>query len=336
MRLRRRVLLLLLGPLACNPGTAEIPPGYVTGPCVAGDCLGGGVCLSELCLDPAALEDDGGAADPDGTAGDGDDAAPSSTHAPPDDGDGSGGTDDDNAGDDATGPGDDGSAEAGEDSGDPPPPDDGTGDACDLFDQDCDPGLKCNPTSEDGITWTGICVEPGAALPGEPCMVLGGEFDGLDDCTIGSVCTWTEGDALGVCQPLCLGGPPPNGGCLDDDASCFDAGLPLCLDRCDPLQPSCAAGWGCYLAGELFACVPDQSGNTGAQGQPCDFQTACDPSRVCVQAEFDTLCFVGNGCCTNVCDVENPICAPGRECVDLFTSGKGDAVHPDLGVCIGV
>jgi hypothetical protein len=333
--------LLLLGPLACNPGTAEIPPGYVTGPCVAGDCLGGGGCLSEVCLDPAGLEDDGGAADPDGTVGEGDDAGPSSSPTEPDDGDGSGGTDDGagDAGDDAPTSGDGGSADAGEDSGDPPPPDDtgtGTGEPCDLFEQDCGPGLKCNPTSADGITWTGICVEPGPALPGEPCMLLGSELDGLDDCTIGSVCTWTEGDALGFCQPLCLGAAPPDGGCLDDDAWCFDAGLPLCLDTCDPLQPSCAAGWGCYLAGELFACVPDESGNTGAQGQPCDFQTACDPSRVCVLAEFDTLCFAGTSCCANVCDVESPICAPGRDCFDLFTSGKGDAAHPDVGVCLGV
>lgn len=321
--------------LGCNPGTAEIPPGYVTGPCVAGDCLGGGVCLSDVCVDPNGLEDDGSAAADAASTAQGS-TVPGSEGAGDDAGDDAG----NDAGDDATTPGASGSAEGSDASGEPQPTADGgteTGEPCNLFTQDCGPGLKCNPTSEDGITWTGICIDvaPDPSDPGEPCMVLGGELEGLDDCAIGSVCAWTEGDALGVCSPLCLGAAPPDGGCLEDDAWCFDVGLPLCLDTCDPLAPSCGVGWGCYLGGELFACVPDQSGSSGSQGQPCQVQNDCDPSRVCVLAEFDAQC-VGPSCCANVCDLDAPICAPGRECVDLFNGGPGDAVHPDVGVCVNL
>jgi len=113
---------------------------------------------------------------------------------------------------------------------------------CDIWMQDdCGPGLKCLPWANDGgKSWNAPrCspLDPHPRAPGEPCMVEGSAFTGIDDCELGAMC-WNvdaetnEGECVAFCD-----GTPDNAVCDDPDTTCVmshEGVLNLCLPEPPP------------------------------------------------------------------------------------------------------
>lgn len=192
-----------------------------------------------------------------------------------------------------------------------PGPDVGLYGECDLVVQDCPPGYKCMPWG-DGVDYVNsVRCSPVVAEPvglGEPCHVERSPVSGLDDCDYGAIC-WDVDPATGEgeCMPFCMG-TQANLLCEDPDRICEWMGhVPLCTPFCDPLLQDCPAGEGCYPI-EPWTCAPDDSGDLGAYGDPCDFINRCDPGLVCLNGGAvppGLPCEGTSGCCTELCDVED-------------------------------
>ncbi len=220
------------------------------------------------------------------------------------------------------------------------------GGECDLWDQDCMDGEKCNPWANDGgNSWNSSrCapVDSGPGQPGDACTAEGSGVSGLDSCDAGSMCWNTDEENSGVCVALCQGSEQ-NPVCDDPSTACIianDGFLPLCLPVCDPLLQDCAQGEACYPGDNGFVCAPDASGpELGAFGDPCEYTNACDPSLVCVGAAAFPACD-NTRCCTNFCDLGDPEpssgcggVAGGQECISFFAEGQAPPGTEDVGFC---
>ncbi|MEZ4447835.1 MAG: hypothetical protein R3B09_00060 [Nannocystaceae bacterium] len=230
----------------------------------------------------------------------------------------------------------------GDDDRDPP--------FCDPYGHECPEGQKCAPWGDDyGGVQSATCVpvarDPKA--PGEPCTLQGDLYSGLDDCVEGALCTDIDGETLqGTCVALCAG-PDGYDGCNDDILSCCPPDqlcesnrvFGLCLTPCHPRTDSCPKGEGCYSygGGDDFRCLPDESGDLGAPGEPCAGPTECDPGVYCGPQGGYVGCDPNPdvaGCCAPFCDLTAPNCAEGAVCAPWY--GPMDFVLPfyaDLGVC---
>jgi hypothetical protein len=216
---------------------------------------------------------------------------------------------------------------------------------CDPWAQDCPLGEKCMPWANDGgDAWNAMKCVPIArdpAQPGEPCTVEGSPTSGLDDCDIASMCFYVDPRTnMGTCVAFCGGDPtgttcPPGTDCPITDSSV----LILCLPLCHPLASDCAVGLCAPMVAD-FHCVPNESGDAGAYGEPCAYVNACDPGLFCADAATVPGCAGASGCCSEFCDVTltdpDSQCAgqaEGQECLPWYAEGDAPPGYENVGVC---
>lgn len=212
---------------------------------------------------------------------------------------------------------------------------------CNVWEQDCLAGAKCVPfdSMQTGVADSTKCVEVAdpAGQVGDPCVAAGG-IVGVDDCDLGLLCWFLDGDGDGVCTAMCTGSPlsPSCGEGLQCDVS--NGGLlPLCLTTCDPLASTCPMGQICIpsITGQ-FVCDGDASGDGGAYGDPCEFINVCDPGLLCTAGPNVPGCATA-GCCTEYCDLTLPPAgqcsgAPEQTCLPFFAMDPPPGLE-DVGQC---
>ena len=233
----------------------------------------------------------------------------------------------------------------------------GVSNECNYFAQDCPEGQKCNPWAWDGGTaLNGTRCVPIVDHPhqeGEVCKAL--EYmSGLDTCDHNMMCWDVDPETLdGMCVAFCDGNEA-NPCCEDENKVCGGSKEWLiCLETCDPLAPiggpaeeteegldMCPVGCACYPQNEDFVCAPDNSGDMGAPGDPCEFINVCDPGSFCLGAAAITTC-ESAGCCVPACDLDDPLadetCAafdPGTSCEAWYASDQAPQGYEDVGVCV--
>ncbi len=212
---------------------------------------------------------------------------------------------------------------------------------CNVYLQDCPRGFKCVPYGNDGGAWNDSRCSPIARNPdpvGAPCTVEGSQVTGLDSCAFGSIC-WDVDPKTneGTCVAQCVGTDQAPI-CEDPDTFCMLSQRPalaLCIAACNPLTQDCPEGQGCYLLDTRFVCGVDVSGPAGEVGDPCEFINTCDPGLLCVQAADLTVCEGGPGCCSPVCEVNDPMppCEPADVCVPWFGPGRAHPGLENIGFC---
>lgn len=208
---------------------------------------------------------------------------------------------------------------------------------CDVFDQDCQSGLKCTLKLEGGLQLAPACVlVTGSGVEGDSCEHEG-FATGIDTCDAESACvgiTSFVGGWSGTCRSFCKGTvDAPT--CDDLDTSCGGGGLPLCLQRCDPLLQDCQGDLeGCYLNNNIdsFQCLA-LSDNLVSLGDNCSFGTACEPGLQCRDGSVLPNCELN--CCAEFCDASEPkpctLAAQGVQCVRV---GAVEPEFADVGLCV--
>ncbi|HWB78688.1 MAG TPA: ribulose phosphate epimerase [Nannocystaceae bacterium] len=218
-------------------------------------------------------------------------------------------------------------------------------DECDLWKQDCPPGEKCMPWSNDGgSAWNATRCSPIARdpkQPGEPCTAFGSGVSGIDDCDIRAMCWNLDAMLMGYCVAFCMGSPA-NPICENPCQMCPISGegvLILCLPNCDPLLHDCPEGEACVPDDDRFHCFPDASGEMGAIGDPCEYSNVCDPGLFCANSDAVPGC-ASPGCCAPFCDVAaTDVCdtlLPGTSCVpwsEVGTTPEG-CLSSIVGACV--
>lgn len=226
-------------------------------------------------------------------------------------------------------------------------PDFAGGQECDIFEQDCPEGQKCNAWSSDGdSSWDSTKCVPVAADPdpiGAPCTVEGSGVSGVDSCDKGAMCWGVDTDTgMGTCVEQCTCSIDNPICAVTPNSSCTIANegvIVLCLPSCDPLNPaSCSDGDVCIgNPGDpnTFICVVDASGGEGGLGDPCQFVNACDPTLLCGSPELiPELCDQQSpGCCVPFCDLGAVSCPQGTECLPWFEEGQAPKCFEHIGVC---
>jgi hypothetical protein len=205
---------------------------------------------------------------------------------------------------------------------------------CDFWNQDCPEGEACKPWANDGgDSWNAArCspIDPDAGQLGDPCQVEGSAVSGFDSCDVGLMCWAVDADTLeGTCVQHCAGTEfEPE--CANPDEACNianDGYLPLCLPVCDPLAPTCGAGFGCYPGSHDFVCLPE-----GARVEVDHaVHPECPPGSFMAPADLIEGCIDDQPCCTTFCEVgELDACGAGAECLPYFERPLPEI---DLGYC---
>ncbi|MEZ4448262.1 MAG: hypothetical protein R3B09_02200 [Nannocystaceae bacterium] len=219
---------------------------------------------------------------------------------------------------------------------------------CDVWDQNCLDGMKCNAWANDGgSAWNSTKCVPVDADPdavGEPCSVVGSGVSGVDSCDKGAMCWNVDPETnMGVCVGLCQGNEDK---CTSDPSSCCPPGsactipasgnLILCLQTCDPIIQDCEGSKdACYPVSNGFQCAPDVSGDMGAIGDPCEFINVCDPGTFCGNPGAYPGCDANAaGCCTPFCSLKDPDCVMGTECLAWYDPMDVPPGYEDLGFCV--
>jgi cysteine-rich repeat protein len=123
-------------------------------------------------------------------------------------------------------------------------------------------------------------------------------------------------------------------GCTTDNGwSCGGEPSICSAQDCDPLV-GCPAGLGCYPLEPAWACVPDNSGVEGQQGDPCDGFDQCSDGRICLGVDRYPDCDGPVGCCARICDLSAPVCSPAWECHALYGAGRAPDGFENVGVCL--
>jgi hypothetical protein len=218
-------------------------------------------------------------------------------------------------------------------------PDLGPDAPCDPFAQNCPEGQKCAAWAEDGGSWdTNRCVPiTGDQLPGEPCVVEGGRYSGLDDCVERAMC-WNLDDAgKGTCIALCIGSADyPK--CADPGFACMVTGSGVvnpCFPICDPLAQDCAGDDLCLPYDGTYLCLLDASGDGGAVFDPCEYLNGCDKGLMCLSPAAAEECDQGaQGCCLPMCSIADGGAAcpgAGQECLASYEPQPSG--FEDVGYC---
>jgi cysteine-rich repeat protein len=122
---------------------------------------------------------------------------------------------------------------------------------------------------------------------------------------------------------------------IEDGWTC--TGLPsFCGPLCDPVLQDCADGSGCYPF-DVYAwgCAPDASLDEGYQDGMCEFTNACDAGLVCLDPMYVPNCVSMAGCCTALCDVDDPACPSGMVCVQWYGDDDAPEGLEHVGACVG-
>lgn len=215
---------------------------------------------------------------------------------------------------------------------------------CDIWEQDCPDGEKCNPWANDGGgAWNAtrcVPVDDDPDQVGEACEVEGSGVSGLDSCDFGSMCWEVDPRTnVGECVALCQGSEDAPV-CEPEGTVCAQANggvIILCLDACNPALMDCEEGEACYPIDDAFVCAPDV-GNPGGYGEDCEFAAACDPGLACIQGALVPGC-ESAGCCSDYCDTSDPEgdaqcvgVADGAQCFPFYEEDPPRG-YEDLGIC---
>lgn len=215
---------------------------------------------------------------------------------------------------------------------------------CDIWAQDCCATDKCVPWANDGgHAWNAfrcVPVAPDPAAPGEPCIAELGPVSGFDDCDATSICWNVDPDTLeGRCVPQCVGAELSP--VCPDGTACVIANegvIALCLDRCDPVMPSCVEGEQCLPIDGDFICSPTMV-EPNQPGDPCSFSSDCWPQGECAPGAEVAGCGAA-GCCTPYCNHLDgsgaTLCAmldPAMVCEPLYPAGDEPEGLEHLGTC---
>jgi hypothetical protein len=201
--------------------------------------------------------------------------------------------------------------------------------------------------NDGGSHWNATRCSPLAEMPGDlgdPCTVEGSSVSGIDDCKLGAMCWNVDPDTnMGECVGFCTGSEA-NPTCEDPTATCHIGGdtvLILCLPHCDPLVQDCDDGEECVPTSELFSCVPDDSGDAGEYGDPCEYVNVCDPGLFCAVPDGVPDCQGPFGCCSPFCDTSDPEATAacpgalgGQECVGWYEDGQAPPGLENVGACL--
>jgi len=170
---------------------------------------------------------------------------------------------------------------------------------------DCSEDEKCTAVLA-GASLSYACVgETGTQGIGESCDIS--LDDGLDGCTVGTVCL---GDEIGTCRPLCNGdGDCTSAQCLEDPIH----DVPHCAADCSPFEPSCGSGLQCRRQSDRYSCIDPLPGDVGGEGEPCELQSdaGCGEGLMCITGALVPSC-TSSGCCVSLCDLDalDPCNAP--------------------------
>lgn len=217
---------------------------------------------------------------------------------------------------------------------------------CELAEQSCPRGQKCNPSgmgSGSVFNGTPVCVPlaPDPKPPGAPCSVLGDELDGTDDCELGTVCLFPDDQGVGECHALCALGIEPDPGCPPGDQctgqSCQTCLWGFCDAPCHPLDPdTCDPKEVCLSNIDQWFCVVDGSGEEGQAGDPCEFANGCDFGLLCLNPAQVPGCDAMDGCCAPFCSTDKPNTCPNKAMGELcvpFYEGQAPPQFVTLGIC---
>ncbi|MBL4688463.1 MAG: ribulose phosphate epimerase [Nannocystaceae bacterium] len=216
------------------------------------------------------------------------------------------------------------------------------GNECDVWDQDCPDGEKCNAWANDGGgSWNALrCVEiaPDPGQPGEECTVIGNGVSGADDCDVSVMCLNVDSETnMGICVEMCKGNAEapvcntPNTTCTISN----DGVLVLCRPLCNPLANECPAGQACYPVGDAMVCAFDASAEGGLAGDPCASINACDSGHFCASPRAVPGCD-GTGCCSPFCTIGDASnCLPEQTCQAWYPAGEAPAeCLAEVGACL--
>ncbi len=193
---------------------------------------------------------------------------------------------------------------------------------CSVRDQDCCDGEACKAWANDGTdVWNAsrcTSIAPNAGQKGEACTAVGSAVTGDDTCDLGLMCWNVDSETLeGTCAQFCgVDDGDPTCATPSEVCSIFNYGsLPLCLPACDPLDPDCTDGFGCYpTSQEDFACVRegDRILSDGV------FHPECPSGTFAVAPEFFEECVDDAPCCASFCDQTAQSPCAGGECLPYF------------------
>lgn len=213
----------------------------------------------------------------------------------------------------------------------PPAPDE---QQCNPHTQDCPEGFKCILWAErgnPGQSTTTVCAavsDEGDPLYAE-CEITPGSC--TDSCAGQEVCmpfVSTPQQCLHPCSSHdeCGAGEVCNG--------CGTCSLFWCLPTCDPLAPECPAELPtCALSSGAFQCTAFTPGEEGL-GDPCD--GLCAPGLHCTLGEDLAPPCDGLSCCTELCDLDDPVPActvAEHECVSVFEGTNPWPGQEHVGLC---
>lgn len=213
------------------------------------------------------------------------------------------------------------------------------GDECSLYEQDCGEGFKCIPFLPKGASniWGhSRCfpLDADAVGLGDACTYQDRPYSGHDNCPERSFCNRLDETGEGHCSEFCS--EPNNPLCSQPDTvpyvGCQECEC-TCEPTCSPLASDCLDGWMCLVTWGLGTCAPDASGEGGYAGDPCEFINACKPGLTCVEGSFVVGCETG-ACCTPYCEVTDPSCPQGSECLGIWDEGMAPPELENLGWCL--
>ena len=211
---------------------------------------------------------------------------------------------------------------------------------CSVWDQDCWEGEKCSAWANDGgDQWNATRCSELAATPaevGEPCRFEGSPVSGVDECDASSMCffgDWKTNE--GICVERCVGSENTPV-CDDPTMTCaisHEGTLNLCLPKCDPLLGDCEDGAVCAAINAGFQCFPDHTADTGTYGDACEYFNDCDSGFACLGGDFVAGC-TDERCCGTLCDLNDPTCDAGEECLPWYQDGPAPPDLDHVGVCL--
>lgn len=196
---------------------------------------------------------------------------------------------------------------------------------CDVWSQDCPPGMKCTPFTVGNFLDATHCVSVDAdpRQVDEPCQTSGSADKPADNCDEGLVCWYTDQSGAGMCISLCSGNPS-NPSCPKANETCVTLNqsgtVNVCLAGCSPLDPACPEGASCFMEGGIedqFLCVDAADPVQLEYGSACLVNPQCGDGLLCVPKEHVPECG-DSKCCTKFCDLaQMEVCpgAPEQVCV---------------------
>lgn len=222
---------------------------------------------------------------------------------------------------------------------------------CDIWAQDCPDGEKCVAYAScdgDEIDARKCVPVMGDRTPGESCR-YDGAAEATDNCDASSFC-WNakevDGLLIGTCAAFCAGTPDDplcegTSAVTPCGSTCYtgvDGVQALCLELCDPANPSCAEGEACRWTGTGFHCLnlPDAEATLHTAGESCVSSQDCKAGLECANGEYLADC-EHFSCCTAMCDLElgDQGCEtqPGTSCQPWFQADLEDPATCGQGFC---